>query len=105
MKKEQNAGNELEIKMVDFHACNAEKKGPLRGFVTIKIGPVVLKGCQLLDMKDDGDYSIGFPQEKGKGKDGKDAYFRTAWIDAGSKEASIAIYKKIEEVVVNSIPG
>ena len=95
------------IEIVKFTPYKAEK-GPLRGFATVKIGCVVIKGVQLLEYKDnngDPDYAISMPSEKGKDKDGKDAYFPLIWLDLGDKSANRKAYEDVTAEILRVYEG
>ena len=79
-------------------------KGPLRGFATVRIGCVVIKGIQLLEFKDN-DFSIQMPQEKGTNKDGKEEYFPIVYVDCGNKEANRHVYEDVTKAVLAAYPG
>ena len=103
--KREGAKEEVKaiIEVQKFTPYKAEK-GPLRGFAVVKIGCVVIKGVQLLEYKED-DFSISMPSEKGKDKDGKDAYYPLIWLDLGDKSANRKAYEDVTKEILKCYEG
>lgn len=87
-----------EIEVIRLNVYSPKKgESALKAFATVRVGDVCVSGMQLIEGKKG--LFLAMPQEKGKDRDGKEAWFNTVWMDTGNKDDTVDLYSRIFDEV------